>query len=386
MIAARVDPHSVPDEPLLTDIEAILDARRRLDAHLVSMLQVANTRDVTAELRGRSTRSWLIEEQRLSTADAARLVKVAKWLPFRPQVADALATGDVSVDHVAPILATIVKLPAADRDVDEKILLTAAHDLDPDVIKQLCRRTLEASCATETADERRERIYGSRYLKLSETFDGMVRLDAMLTPEQGAAVQAVIEPLAQKLGAEDDRNPTQRRADALHALAEAALGFDQLLPEFNGERPHVNAIMSYDGLVDRLRERADAPPAQDGAFTVNGTTVSPQTARMLACDAEIIPVVMRGESEVLDIGRASRIWPKAIRKALQLEDHGCGWPGCKMPLWACRIHHILWWNRDYGPTSKANGVHLCPFHHWLVHNKPWKIWRNRVGRIEVART
>jgi hypothetical protein len=114
--------------------------------------------------------------------------------------------------------------------------------------------------------------------------------------------------------------------------------------------------------------------------------VSPQTARMLACDAQIIPVVMRGESEVLDIGRATRSWTKPIRKALQLEDKGCGWPSCQMPLWACHIHHLQWWNRDHGPTSKHNGTHLCSFHHWLVHNRNWTIWRNPTGRIEIART
>jgi hypothetical protein len=290
------------------------------------------------------------------------------------------------VDHAAPILTTMAKLLPSERDVDEKILLDAAHGLDPDAIRVLCHKTLEAACAEEEAQARRERLYGSRYLTLSETFDGMVRLDAMLPAELGAAVTAVIEPLAAKLGAEDDRSAPQRRADALGTLARAALGFDTLLPEFNGEQPHINAVMAYDPLLDTLRPYADTPIRDDGGFTINGTTVSPHTARMLACDAKIIPVVMRGESEVLDIGRASRTWPTAIRKALQLEDKGCGWPGCKMPLWACRIHHLLWWHRDHGPTSKTGGVHLCDFHHWLVHNKPWKIWRNTAGRIQVART
>ncbi len=68
-------------------------------------------------------------------------------------------------------------------------------------------------------------------------------------------------------------------------------------------------------------------------------------------------------AEVLDIGRATRVWPTAIRKALQREDNGCGWPGCKMPIWACRIHHILWWERDHGTTGKRNGVHLCRADH-----------------------
>jgi hypothetical protein len=265
------------------------------------------------------------------------------------------------------------------------VLIEAARDLDVDVIRQLCHKTLEAACADEQAAARRERVYGSRYLMISETFDGMVHLDAMLPPDAGAAVRAVVEPLAQKLGAEDDRSAPQRRADALTTLATAALGFDDLLPDFHGDRPHIDAVVQYDVLVAGLEAHADHPPAPDGAFTVNGITVTPHTARMLACDAEIIPIVMRGASEVLDIGRASRTWPKPIRKALQLQDNGCGWPGCKMPLWACRIHHLTYWSHG-GPTSKTNGIHLCGFHHWLVHHKPWKIWRNPTGRIEVRRT
>jgi hypothetical protein len=107
---------------------------------------------------------------------------------------------------------------------------------------------------------------------------------------------------------------------------------------------------------------------------------------MLACDAEILPVVLNGASEVLDIGRATRIWPKPIRKALQLQDRGCGWPDCQMPLWACRIHHLTYWFHG-GATSTHNGVHLCRFHHWLVHHRNWTIHRDTINhKIQVTRT
>jgi hypothetical protein len=381
---AAVEPYQLCNAQVLADLEMCFEIRRRTDARILSLLHEASGRDLVAEMCGRSPRSWLIEDQRLSGHEASRLVTLSRHLPVRTQLAHAVAGGEISLEQAAPILRTVKKLPFADQDVDEKILVEFARDHDVDMVRTLCHKTLEAACADEETEARRERVYGSRYLKLSETFDGMIKLDAMLTPEQGAAVEAVITSLAHKLGAEDDRTAPQRNADALATLAQAALGFDALLPEFNGEQPHVNAVMHYDPLCDALRPYADQPIADDGGFTINGTTVSPQTARMLACDAQIIPVVMRGESEVLDIGRASRSWPKAIRKALQLEDHGCGWPGCQMPLWACRIHHILWW-RDGGETNKTNGVHLCNFHHWLVHNRPWKIWRDNTGRIEVAR-
>jgi hypothetical protein len=345
---------------------------------------VVDVRDATIEPYGRTTRNWLIEDKHLPGATAGRLVKVARQLPIRPALSEALESGDISLEHAAPILRTLAKLPPADRDADEKILVEAAKAIDPDSLRALCQKVEEAAGTNEEADARRERLYGSRYLHLSTTFDGMVRVDGMLDPEAGAAVIAAIEPLAQKLGPEDDRTVPQRRADALATLASAAAGFDDLLPDFNGDRPHLDVLTGYDTLVRDLDPHAAYDPA--GAPTLNGIRVTPETVRRLACDADILPIVMGSDSHVLDIGRASRIWPKAIRKALQIEDRGCGWPDCKMPLWACRIHHLTYWFHG-GVTSKANGVHLCRFHHWLVHHRRWKIWRDAItNKIHVART
>ncbi|HWC33975.1 MAG TPA: DUF222 domain-containing protein [Mycobacteriales bacterium] len=382
--AVTTDPHALPDEPLLEALEELIDARRLLDVAIARYLAVVDVRDATIEPYGRGTRAWLIEDKHLPATSAGRLLKVSRQLSIHPVMEEALTAGDISIEHAAPILRTLAKLSPADREVDEKILVEAAKDVDPDALRSLCQATEEAACTNEEADARRERLHGTRYLHLSNTFDGMVRIEGMLEPEAGAAVIAAIEPLAQKLGPEDDRTAPQRRADALATLAGAAAGFDDLLPDFNGDRPHIDVRANYETLVDDLERHAAYDPA--GAPTVNGIRVTPETARRLCCDAEILPVVMNSNSEVLDIGRATRIWPKAIRKALQIEDGGCGWPGCQMPLWACRIHHLLYWFYG-GPTSKANGVHLCRFHHWLVHHRKWKIWRDEVTRkIRVART
>ncbi len=382
--AVTADPHALPDEPLLAALDELVDARRLLDVAIARYLAVVDVREATIEPYGRGTRAWLIEDKHLSAASAGRLLKVSRQLPVRPVMSEALTAGEMSIEHAAPILRTLAKLAPADREVDEKILVEAAKDVDPDSLRALCQATEEAACTNEQADARRERLHGNRYLHLFSTFDGMVRIDGVLEPDAGAAVIAVIEPLAQKLGPEDDRTVPQRRADALATLAGAAAGFDDLLPDFNGDRPHLDVIARYETLLDELDPHAAYDPA--GAPTVNGIRVSPDTVRRLACDADILPVVMNSQSEVLDIGRASRIWPKAIRNALQIEDGGCGWPGCQMPLWATRIHHLIYWFHG-GPTSKANGVHLCRFHHWLVHHRRWKIWRDAdTNKIHVART
>ncbi|HVV76732.1 MAG TPA: DUF222 domain-containing protein, partial [Mycobacteriales bacterium] len=220
--AVADDPHALPDEPLLEALDQLLDARRLLDVAIARFLAVVDVRDATVEPYGRATRGWLIEDKHLPAAAAGRLLKVSRQLPIRPVIDDALAAGEISVEHAAPILRTLAKLSPADRDVDEKILVEAAKDVDPDTLRTLCQATEEAACTNEEADARRERLHGTRYLHLSTTFDGMVRLDGMLDPEAGAAVIAAIEPLAHKLGPEDDRTVPQRRADALATLAGAA--------------------------------------------------------------------------------------------------------------------------------------------------------------------
>jgi hypothetical protein len=106
---------------------------------------------------------------------------------------------------------------------------------------------------------------------------------------------------------------------------------------------------------------------------------------MLACDANIIPAVLGTRSEVLDLGRSQRNWNTAQRRARRIEDNGCGWPGCQTPLQHCEIHHLAFWSR-LGQTNHNNGLHLCRFHHWLIHHTTWKIWRNHDGTIDISRT
>ena len=110
------------------------------------------------------------------------------------------------------------------------------------------------------------------------------------------------------------------------------------------------------------------------------------TARMLACDAGIIPAVLGSASEVLDLGRRTPTWSAAQHRALEAESDGCcGWPGCTVPIAYCQIHHIAWWARHPGRTDLVNGIHLCPFHHRSVHHDGWRVEKTGPGRIRVRR-
>ena len=102
------------------------------------------------------------------------------------------------------------------------------------------------------------------------------------------------------------------------------------------------------------------------ATTETGTVLGVADARKIACDTRVIPVVMGGLGEVLDVGRATRTIPPAIRRALIARDQGCVWPGCDRAPIHCDGHHIEHWLDD-GPTSLVNLALLCHSHHHRLH-------------------
>ena len=87
-----------------------------------------------------------------------------------------------------------------------------------------------------------------------------------------------------------------------------------------------------------------------------------------ACDAGVIPVVLGGAGEVLDLGRAVRLFTAAQTRRLWLRDRHCTYPGCGMPPQWCDAHHLGHW-ADGGPSDLANAALLCERHHTIVHTR-----------------
>lgn len=100
-----------------------------------------------------------------------------------------------------------------------------------------------------------------------------------------------------------------------------------------------------------------------------GEKLSARQARLLACDAGILPVVMGGKGVPLDVGRERRLFGGTLRALLVARDQGCSFPGCDAGPAECEGHHIVPWHAG-GRTSLANAVLLCGFHHHLVEPDP----------------
>jgi len=86
-----------------------------------------------------------------------------------------------------------------------------------------------------------------------------------------------------------------------------------------------------------------------------GGVVSPQTLRMLCCDATAVPIVLNGKGQPLDVGRATRTVPDGLRRAVAARDRGCAHPGCGRPVSWSECHHVIPWPRT--PDAAGNLPH-----------------------------
>ncbi|MFJ6280001.1 HNH endonuclease signature motif containing protein [Arthrobacter subterraneus] len=135
------------------------------------------------------------------------------------------------------------------------------------------------------------------------------------------------------------------------------------LPATGGHRPQVMVTINYRDLLSDL--------GQDG-HTVFAEQMSARSIRKLACEADILPLVLGGAGQVLDIGRAQRLFPPHLRRALVARDKGCAFPDCTVPATWCEAHHIVPWATG-GTTSISHGVLLCSRHHHLIHEGNWSV-------------
>jgi hypothetical protein len=121
------------------------------------------------------------------------------------------------------------------------------------------------------------------------------------------------------------------------------------------------------------------------AETSTGELVTAGQARRLACTASILPVVLGGAGEILDLGRARRLFSPAQRKAMAIRDRRCRAQGCDIPAAWCEAHHAHKpWSHG-GRTDLAHGLLLCSFHHHRAHDPTWNTNRLPNGDLRYTR-
>jgi hypothetical protein len=364
---------SMSDEDIGVALGRLAAVEARLAAVKLALVGQADGRGLGAT-QATTTAGWLRARLLLHPGEAGRVVRLAGALPAEsPAAAAALAAGVISAEHARVITTVLAGLPPVDADTRtraEEFLITQASALDPVQLGQAGRALTEklTTAPDSDPDERIVRQVTRRELTLTTAYDGMTLLRGQLDPEAAALLSAALDPLAAPHPAgpdrtPDPRSPARRRADALTDLARLALAAGDL-PAAGGLRPTLTVTINHDVLTGRLA----------GAGLLNtGEPISAAATRRLACDAGIIPLVLGGPSQPLDIGRATRTVPPGMRRALIARDQACSFPTCDRPAPWCESHHIIWWTTQQGPTALHNLALLCGAHHDAVHHHGWTV-------------
>jgi hypothetical protein len=207
-----------------------------------------------------------------------------------------------------------------------------------------------------------------RGVRVRNTDAGHMRIEVTLDPADAALVLAAIDRVRDDLRAVTATTgdiAVPGRLDGMIAMAERTMAAGSQT-EATGAS---NAIVPH--VVIHLDQAVFGPDGAREAYLDDGTRVSAETFRRVSCDSALVAVTTAADGRVLDVGRRTRAVPVAIRRALWSRDRGCRFPMCSNRQFV-HAHHVEHWAHG-GPTSLANLILLCSFHHRLLHEGGFKM-------------
>ncbi len=335
---------------------------------------VATADDAANHALARDTGAWLASVTRADFGAGRADARLADALDRSwAGVAAGMADGDVSAAQARVVVEALEALPA---DLDPALveraqaqMVTYCEQFRPSELRRLGRHLLEvvapeiaeAELAKRLEDEEqharektslRTRLIGAGMARTTITHP-VVSRDRLLT-----YLEAFTSPRKHQdavLG-EEDRIPYPRRlGQAFDALLEHL--DPAKLPHHGGDATTLLVTIGLGSLRAEL-----------GTGTIiGGEALSATAVRRLACQADIIPVVLGGKGEILDLGRSRRLFSPAQRKAMALRDQHCRGEGCTVPARWGEAHHLKPWASG-GKTDIDDGVLFCTFDHHRAHD------------------
>jgi hypothetical protein len=346
----------MPAESMGDDQIALQRIGHRVQAEGLRRLRRFDSGQGYAPSGALSARAWLRWQLNLTANAASERVAISRKLVALPNTEQALADGDISYRHAVLIAETASQLGDKFEAQAETILVDVSKDVCPWRLQRAIwnlKHCLEPDGVLSDANK----AHGRRFLHMSQTLDGVYRIDGWLDAEGGATLNTALNSVMGPWVEGDDRSATERRADAAVEMARRQLDGGQL-PAVGGQKPHLAVSVDMATLSKE--------PGSMAAELEWSQPIPAETARRLACDAAITPII-DGEAD-----HTSRVVPGATRRALIARDKGCRFPGCDCPPSWTDAHHLKHW-ADGGPTTLDNLLLLCRRHHRLVHEEGWTL-------------
>jgi hypothetical protein len=339
----------------------------QVDCARVGLVAEAQSRGVVEQSPCPSAADWLMAHCfHLEPADATRTAELARAcaLPRNHVLAAAVADGTLTVRKAMTALRQVRQVehalePGKREEALASLTQMAQTGYDRNVIA--VGRALMSLVGADRALERDETaLRGLSSLRLTPLENGMLRVNGQLDPESGAVLTAALDPLSapnprDANGGRDLRPADRRRAEALIEICRRAAAAGGSAPATT--KAQIVVTIDHHTLKNAVR---------GAGHTLDGTVLSPQTVRKIACDASIIPMVLGSKSQPLDVGRTKRLVTPALLAALWARDKACTFPGCGRPPQWTDAHHVRHWIVG-GPTALLNLALLCAHHHTWVH-------------------
>ncbi len=294
------------------------------------------------------------------------LVMVAQGLahPLHSELRERVLATELSVRRAAMVLRALgrVKPFMGTEPADGTAGDVDARSEYEKAVDSLLGVAGTAAFSEKDHEIREKSIHELRGVNESSLADGsLIRFIVNADTECAALIRSILtSPLAAPCtdaDGPDERTAPQRRHDALFTVLKRGVAGGDSAP--TTPKATVNVTIAWD-VVERTFTGTGR--------TETGDVLSPETVRKMACDAEIIPIVLGTDREILEMGRARRLVTPGQRRALHHRDKHCTFPGCTVPASWCDSHHVVHWAAG-GLSDLSNYALLCGRHHSIVHDK-----------------
>ena len=368
--------NSDSDREAVKAIQAAQDALDAVKATRLAALEVS--RDF--ELDGASTLStWVRNELRLSAKEAATLLSASATLAHLPAVAGAAAAGQIRAAHVAALTYGLKHIGHRVVTEAEPWLLDVARTCEPNELFRVVRALREAIYPDEL-DDAWGKGMDRQDIQLNTVPSGW-HLTGFLTTAIGAKLKAVLDSISAPRDKDDTRSGSERRIDGLDQLVTTIL--EAGLPTDKGIRPHLSVIIDADTLDTATgQQTGTTPPSGAPAQLAGFGSIGPQLLGYISCNADMTAILLRGNTNVLDVGRSYRLATLKQRRAVIARQGGqCAAPGCHATH--LEMHHPTWWSRG-GKTNTDNLIGICTRCHHLVHRNLLIVTPHGQGQFQFA--
>lgn len=306
---------------------------------------------------------------RMSLGRAGSLMSYGLAMRRLSAVAAVFRAGDIDLDTFRTIAyrTEMITDPETRQRVDDVLAARAARWPSMTRGKLIAEIDRVVSAHDPDAVRRSRESVRGRDLTVWHRDDGTADLSGRLLATDAAVLDKRLDALAATVCQDDPRKISQRRADALGALA---AGADRLRCQC--ERPECPAIAATPSPVVihvvAARSAVDGASDEPGYLLGAGTLITAELLRELAQSAALRPLLPAGAPP--EAGYRPSV---ALADFVRARDLTCRAPGCDRPAVDCQLDHTVPHSAG-GVTHASNVKCLCVFHHLV---KTFWGWRDR---------